>query len=119
MNRRSFFKTLAVAAAGFSVLPSATTYARAKWVKQASSGIYVVNPAWVNAPYEVAWFTFEGDPKTITREDMCGYIFPKEAGEVTRYPIGPEGAFRVQEMRPLRFDSLDMKNPIPPIIKMS
>ena len=116
MNRRSFFKTLAVAAAGFSVLPSATTYARAKWVKQASSGIYVVNPAWVNAPYEVAWFVC-GDPKTITKENMCGYIFPKD-DYFTRYPIGPEGSFRVQELRPVRFDSLDMKNPIPSIIRL-
>lgn len=51
MNRRSFFKNLAIGAATFSILPAATTYERI-W-KKASSGLYVLNPLWVNAPLEV------------------------------------------------------------------
>lgn len=52
MNRRSFFKKLAMATAAFTVLPSATTYAR-KWVTQAASPLLVPNPAWVNAEFEM------------------------------------------------------------------
>lgn len=56
MNRRGFFKTLATAVAGFSILPAATTYTRAPWKKSAGSGIWIVNPEWLNAPYEVTFF---------------------------------------------------------------
>ncbi len=47
MNRRSFFRTLAAATAGFAILPPATTYSRV-W-----KATYRLNPDWVNAPYEV------------------------------------------------------------------
>jgi hypothetical protein len=42
MNRRSFLTRLATAAAGFTILPSAVTYART-W-KVAESGLYVGVP---------------------------------------------------------------------------
>ena len=63
MNRRGFFKTLSAAVATFAILPSATTYGR-KWVKQGE--IYVPNPAYFNARYEIKWFvrgdSVIGDP---------------------------------------------------------
>lgn len=51
MNRRSFFTKLGLAAASLAILPAATTYAR-NW-KATPAGV-LVNPAWVNAEYEVA-----------------------------------------------------------------
>ncbi len=66
MNRRGFFKTLAVATAGFAILPPATTYQR---VWKAASAIRV-NPAWIDAPYEAAFIfdprAFAGTWKFIT-----------------------------------------------------
>ena len=58
MNRRRFLKNLigatAATAAAFSILPAATTYAR-KWVKTSTAQIWVPNPEWVTAEYEVMW----------------------------------------------------------------
>jgi len=49
MNRRGFFKTLAAATAGFTILPPSTTYQRIwKATRQ-------INPAWLNAPYELVF----------------------------------------------------------------
>jgi hypothetical protein len=57
MNRRSFFTKLGLAAASFAILPSATTYAR-HWVAPTTQRVlWVPNPAWVNAPYEVAYLS--------------------------------------------------------------
>lgn len=55
MNRRSFFTKLALAAAAFTVLPSATTYAR-KWVApRADSPLWIPNPAWETAEYRITF----------------------------------------------------------------
>ncbi len=51
-DRRSFFKTLATAVAGFSILPPATTYAR---VWRASRPALQTNPDWVTATHEMIW----------------------------------------------------------------
>jgi hypothetical protein len=69
-NRRAFFKTLGLVAAGFSILPAATTYVR-KW--SPSTGwqiarfkshlvdqqpIYdqaIINPEWINSDLEIHW----------------------------------------------------------------
>jgi len=56
MNRRSFFTKLGLAAATLAILPSATTYAR-NWVapsKALGRVLWMPNPEWVNAPYEIA-----------------------------------------------------------------
>ncbi len=52
MNRRSFFTKLGLAAVSLAILPAATTYAR-NWKK--AQDLWVPNPAWVDAPYEVTW----------------------------------------------------------------
>ena len=57
MNRRSFFTKLGLAAATLAILPSATTYAR-NWVAPSAAlgrVIWMPNPEWVNAPYEIAF----------------------------------------------------------------
>jgi hypothetical protein len=54
MNRRNFFKSLAKAAAGFAILPSAVTYART-WKR--TSDLWIPNPEWKNAPYESSWLS--------------------------------------------------------------
>lgn len=59
MNKRNFLKTLAVAAAGFTVLPAATTYDRIWRVqKQVGMGrvLYQINPAWVTAEYGICYY---------------------------------------------------------------
>lgn len=52
MNRRRFFSNLIGAAAEFAILPSAVTYSR-KWIKPKQSPVFIPNPEWVNAPYEI------------------------------------------------------------------
>jgi len=55
-NRRSFFKQLALGAASFAILPSASTYERI-WKPKAIVPVrYEVNLEWVNAPYEISFF---------------------------------------------------------------
>jgi len=82
MNRRSFFKTLATAAAGFTILPPATTYervwkAQAKWL--------IVNPEWVDAPFETQIF----DPKNFLGE----WSFQVSNIPVRRYRMDKSGKF--------------------------
>jgi hypothetical protein len=55
MNRRGFFGKLGLLAAGFSVLPAATTYARSNW-KVSRAGLWRPNPDWVDAPYEMYFY---------------------------------------------------------------
>lgn len=47
MNRRNFIRGLLTAAAGFTILPPATTYERI-WRARRE-----INPDWVNAPLEM------------------------------------------------------------------
>lgn len=59
-SRRGFFATLTAAAAGFSILPAATTYTRLwKAVKPTPKLIGIPNPEYANAPYERMWFVSE------------------------------------------------------------
>lgn len=53
MRRRDFFKTLSLAAAGFSILPSAMTYQR-RWALTREK-VWIPNPDYEEAPYEVEW----------------------------------------------------------------
>lgn len=62
MNRRGFFRTLAAATAGFSILPPATTYQRI-WKAVAMPKI---NPEWVKATYEMRGVVF--DPREFWGE---------------------------------------------------
>ena len=62
MNRRGFFSTLAKAAAGFTILPAATTYGRIWRVQR--EPIHYINPKWISAPYDITYIHF--DEKTIT-----------------------------------------------------
>lgn len=60
MNRRGFLKSLGLAL-GVAVAPQ-VLLSRApdafKW-KRASSGVWVLNPEWVNAPYEIGYWIVE------------------------------------------------------------
>lgn len=53
-TRRTFFKQLAGAAASFAILPAATTYERI-WRPKLIEPQWRINPAWVNAKYEMLW----------------------------------------------------------------
>lgn len=75
MNRRGFFRTLAAATAGFSILPPATTYERV-W-----KAVAVPSPMWVDAPFEMSAVIFSprdfmGEWKFIMPD--CGPVVPKD-----------------------------------------
>lgn len=64
MNRRNFIRGLLTAAAGFTILPGAGRI----WKAERK----IVNPAWVNAPYEVTFFhyrDFGGVWRFVSDED--------------------------------------------------
>ena len=59
MNRRGFFGAIGAIAAGFAILPPATTYTRL-WkavVADKTFKVALPNPEWVNAPYQAAFIT--------------------------------------------------------------
>lgn len=56
-TRRGFLANILKLGVAAAVMPAATTYAR-NWVKPSTNKIWVPNPAWVDAPYEVH-FTFD------------------------------------------------------------
>ena len=72
MNRRSFFQSISTVAAGFMILPSATTYARSHWKK--TGRMWIPNPAYKNAPYECVMYTgcrtfrWSGPPSYVQHE---------------------------------------------------
>lgn len=103
MNRRGFFKTLATAAAGFAILPAATTYARTPWKRLAGSDIYVINPEWVNAPYEM-YFLVEDSGLLSPR----AVIAPSTLSIFDRSTAGwTEGKKIIAEYYPMRFINID------------
>ena len=53
MNRRNFIGTLLAATAGFTILPSAEK------IWKARKTMWIPNPEWINAPYEVIWWMIE------------------------------------------------------------
>lgn len=57
MNTRSFLKSLLVAAVAPQVL-AAVAKDRCRWTKTIS-GLYVINPAWVTAKYELTYIGCE------------------------------------------------------------
>ncbi len=84
MNRRGFFKMLATATAGFTILPPATTYNRL-W-----KATRVLNPEWVNADSEMGFIfnpaAYAGQWKFISSDSWSAMIkpgeFPRGAGEI-------------------------------------
>lgn len=79
MNRRSFITNLIGASAAFSILPAATTYARKWYVPKQVGGIpcYEINQDWVNATYELIFWT--PNETIIVNEVMPvpGRFYPK------------------------------------------
>lgn len=55
MNRRGFLRSVGLAAASFAILPGASTYVRS-W-KPTKAGLYLPNPDWINAEYELVWMS--------------------------------------------------------------
>ncbi len=76
MNRRGFFQTLGTIAAGFTILPGALTYTR-KW-KPIDCGIYVPNPEYINAQFELAIYRQTPGMKAVlftrTSWDQVGLV---------------------------------------------
>lgn len=51
MNRRNFISGVLAAAAGFAILPAATTYGR---IWKPAKELWIPNPEWETAEYELA-----------------------------------------------------------------
>jgi hypothetical protein len=94
MKRRDFFKTLATAAAGFAILPSAATYKRT-WVPRATSGILILNPDYINAPYELAVWKLER-----TGQFFCGWIAREKPPSI--WPTEGETVHWLKDPLPIR-----------------
>ena len=103
MNRRSFLTSLgliiAAASAPGLLLPRASDHAR--WKKSASQVLYVPNPEYVSAPYEM---TFLWDVNTAMLFEREGCILSSDARWPDKYPP--------------RFDDVEMKRPVAPFIEM-
>lgn len=80
MNRRSFFTKLAVAAAGFAILPPATTYDRI-WKPAPRS--WIINPEWEKAPYALS-FVAHTPYHSIILDEMPR--FQREEGNIILVP---------------------------------
>jgi len=87
MNRRSFFTKLGLAAASFAILPSAATYAR-KWVAPtAQCAMWVPNPAWETAPFEMSYLHAISTFNYVQSPHVMPIIrFTKERGEFVQVP---------------------------------
>jgi hypothetical protein len=73
MNRRNFLKNSALALFGFSVLPPAKTYGRIWKAQRKPVARILMNPAYVNAPYEMGYMFADGIQEySIERREELG-----------------------------------------------
>jgi len=79
MNRRNFLRNILVAGASFTILPSTGRIWRAR---------YSINPAWVTAPYEIAY--------------LRPSVFPSGMGETIRGISGHNIATPAQILYPVQ-----------------
>ncbi len=113
INRRSFFKTLALAAGAF-VAPPAITFDRC-W-KNLPSGIWVINPEWLNAEYELSVFV----GKTFS-DGYCKEVFTyMKHRQLEIETVLPTGLRKVNDAYPLRYRTKAdiLKTPVPPLIEL-
>jgi len=97
-NRRDFFKQLALGVASFTVLPSAATYSR-KWVRTPTKEMWVPNPEYVDAPYELAFIHSSDALEVLPLLSPRGRILPNQVriDYPLRYKVNPDGSFEVVE----------------------
>ena len=104
MNRRSFLSTVLAGVVAPAFLPGAGRL----W-KRTESGLSVpkravINPAWVNAPYEVA---FHWTPNFVHDVAVPPQVLDK---------IAKGQSIKVQDYWPMRFADAAGTQPIPPFI---
>lgn len=111
MNRRSFFSSLAKSAAVAIVAPNIIASVqpdRMRWRKATpESNIYCrPNPAWVNAPYEVVWFTIPF-PEVMEGTIIKPVIFRRDLDRPDQYVPPPHfRGVRVKGPCPFRLDEI-------------
>ena len=95
MNRRGFFKSLALLGAAAAVAPGVFVpkFEPVRW-KVVRPTIYQVNPQWVTAPYEIRFIDSPGayDLDIFKKDsfDLYGYLHERQRREAfTRYPGDP------------------------------
>ena len=62
MNRRGFFKTIAAATAGFTILPPATTYDRVWRATKQINPMFIFNPMNLKGEWKVIYGDVLGSP---------------------------------------------------------
>lgn len=92
MNRRSFFASLVAAAGATIVAPQillSSAHDRMRWKKSEGSFVYVPNPEWYDAPYELHFFhnpesgtidrvieATDQDPIVLAETSLVAEVFP-------------------------------------------
>lgn len=107
MQRRNFLKAILLGCAAPSVLLRASSDAF-QWKRAATTDLYVPNPEWINAPYEVMFYVSgEELPKllkqVIVERGKVPYNFDDLVFKGSQ-PVGGGPVRRVEEPYPMRFD---------------
>lgn len=84
-NRRGFLKSMLAAAVGASILVPTFSDAH-KWKRSAKTGLWVLNPEYVNAPYEVR-FLFNPAALEKLQDNPC--IVSKRGTPLKGHPMYP------------------------------
>lgn len=105
MNRRGFLTSLIGGVIAVGVAPNILAGAGRKWIK-AKSGLYIVNPDWVNAPFELTW--------VFSKDALKGYVIDGRFGpEPHQLFPNTEDQLIVNDPYPRRFLDADMEHEVP------
>lgn len=98
MNKRSFLKSLLVAAVAPSVLIPQFKDSF-KWKRITASGLLIPNPDWINATYEIA-FTYAPNPNATFNP----ILFKRDDFLTSTPPSFKRDSFTIKEAFPIRID---------------
>lgn len=110
MNRRSFFKTLSSAVVGCYLAVNVKLVDGAREVKKTVQTVFKINPDYLSAPYEIAFYV--GD---ITEKPGSTLFEGKSYTPIIykRHEQKPEGC--IDDLYPIRLD--ENKKHVAPIIE--
>jgi len=67
-----------------------------KWIKRSNSDVLTINPAWINAEYEIHFWVSSVPVWDGRRYDLIPVVFNRETGP----PKTPPAGYRLWENRP-------------------
>jgi hypothetical protein len=111
MNRRGFLTSLIGGVLAAGVAPNILAGAGRKWVK-AKSGLYIINPDWVNAPFELGFIASPGMANFMVKQPNGLWSFRgfsiQHDGKLEMLPIE-------QDPYPRRFLDANMEREVYPL----